>query len=247
MSYSNYIGSVFQIKLFYDLHIHSILSPCADDLMTPNNILNMAMLQGLDIIAITDHNTTKQLEVIQELEESYDFIVIPGVEVTVSENFDVLCYFRSYEDAHIFDKFLEKNLTDNWGNYTEEDQMITNIYDLPKAFFDKSLQGTTIPYKALAKEVRKLNGAIILAHIDRKKQSPLRIYSLEELDFDGIEIQKYFKDSFQTSNPELGAYKRFFSSDSHSLLQLSEKEESIELPEKTVDSFINYLRGQNNE
>ena len=51
--------------------MHSILSPCADELMTPNNILNMAMLKELDFVSITDHNTTKQLKVIKELENSY--------------------------------------------------------------------------------------------------------------------------------------------------------------------------------
>ena len=44
-----------------DLHIHSALSPCADDDMTPNNILGMAALKGLDMIAVTDHNSGGQL------------------------------------------------------------------------------------------------------------------------------------------------------------------------------------------
>ena len=42
--------------MFYDLHIHSALSPCSDDDMTLNNIVNMACLKELDLIAITDHN-----------------------------------------------------------------------------------------------------------------------------------------------------------------------------------------------
>ncbi|MDO5479206.1 MAG: histidinol-phosphatase, partial [Clostridia bacterium] len=29
------------MKLYYDLHIHSALSPCGDNDMTPNNIVNM--------------------------------------------------------------------------------------------------------------------------------------------------------------------------------------------------------------
>ena len=67
--------------------------------MTPNNILNMAMLKELDYVSVTDHNTAKQLTVIKEIEEAYDFILIPGIEVTVAENFDALCYFRNYDDA----------------------------------------------------------------------------------------------------------------------------------------------------
>jgi len=45
------------IPVYYDLHIHTALSPCADDDMTPNDIVGMAILNGLDIIAVTDHNS----------------------------------------------------------------------------------------------------------------------------------------------------------------------------------------------
>ena len=47
------------MKIAYDLHIHTALSPCGDDDMTPNNIVNMALLKGLDVIAVTDHNTCR--------------------------------------------------------------------------------------------------------------------------------------------------------------------------------------------
>ncbi len=46
-------------KYFYDLHIHSCLSPCGDDDMTPENIAGMAALKGLGIVALTDHNSCK--------------------------------------------------------------------------------------------------------------------------------------------------------------------------------------------
>ena len=50
-----------------DLHIHSALSPCADDDMTPNNIVNMALLKGLDAIAITDHNSCDNVEAVMRV------------------------------------------------------------------------------------------------------------------------------------------------------------------------------------
>ena len=46
--------------MYYDLHIHSALSPCSDDSMTIHNIINMSLLKGLDLIAITDHNSLLQ-------------------------------------------------------------------------------------------------------------------------------------------------------------------------------------------
>jgi PHP family Zn ribbon phosphoesterase len=215
--------------------------------MTPNNILNMVMLKNLDIIAITDHNSAKQLMIFKELSESYDFLIVPGIEVTVKEGFDVLCYFNTFEDALVLDEFLEQSLTDDWGNYTKENQVITDIYDLEQTTFNKSLQGTTLAYNELSVKVRELNGAIVLAHIDRKNQSALSNYNLDDIDFDAIEVQKYFKDSYIKDNPKLSKYITLYNSDSHSLLQISEQEEFIELENKTVPNLIKYLKGEKYE
>ena len=45
------------IPLFYDFHMHSCLSPCGDDDMTPANLVGMAFVNGLQAIALTDHNS----------------------------------------------------------------------------------------------------------------------------------------------------------------------------------------------
>lgn len=211
--------------------------------MTPNNILNMSMLNGLDFIAITDHNSTKQLKVIEELSESYDFIVIPGVEVSVLEGFDVLCYFRTFEDAIKFDTFLEPRLNGDWKNYTLEDQVITDIYDTTFLEVDIPLVSTNIPYMELYNEVQSYDGAVVLAHIKRPSCTPLSSFSLDEIPFDGIEIQSYNKDEFIKQNEYLKKYTILTNSDSHTLLTLHEKKESIELEEKSVDSFFKFLKG----
>ena len=45
------------MKLYYDLHLHSCLSPCGSDDMTPADLAAMCALAGLDVVALTDHNT----------------------------------------------------------------------------------------------------------------------------------------------------------------------------------------------
>ena len=55
------------MEYFADLHIHSCLSPCGDEDMTPANICGMAKLKGLDAIAICDHNSARNLPAAQEL------------------------------------------------------------------------------------------------------------------------------------------------------------------------------------
>lgn len=212
--------------------------------MTPNNILNMSMLKELDIVSITDHNSTKQLRVIEDLQESYDFLLIPGVEVTVKENFDVLCYFRTFDIAIKFDQFLESNLDGQWGIFTKEDQIITDIFDTKLETFPKPLTKTKIPYKDLVKEVRKHGGAIVLAHIDRGSKSALNVYNLSEIEFDAVEVQKYGREKFLKEHPELKKYKILFNSDSHTLLSISEKDDYIDLKEKTVDAYFDFLIGE---
>lgn len=225
------------------MHIHSVLSPDADELMTPNNILNMAMLKELDFVAITDHNSTKQLNVIDQIEVAYDFIIIPGVEVTVKENFDALCYFRTYKDAYALDKLLEKYLTDDFGPFSSDDQMITDIYDTTISTYPRSLTKTTIPYNLLYKKVKELNGIIVLAHIERSSKSALNFFELENLKHDGVEIQQYKKKHFIEQNEYLLKEKILTSSDSHSLLTISEREHFLDLKEKSIDAFFNYFEG----
>ena len=69
----------------YDLHMHSCLSPCSDDDMTPNNMVNMALMNGLDIIAVTDHNAVGNCAAAMEVGRRNGLTVLPGMELTTSE------------------------------------------------------------------------------------------------------------------------------------------------------------------
>lgn len=199
------------------------------------------MLKGLDFVAITDHNSAKQLNTVEKIEGSYDFIFIPGIEVTVKEGFDVLCYFRTYDEVSALDKYLEYYLTDDFGPFSKEDQIITDIYDMKFKVFEKSLMKTTIPYIRLYTKVKELNGLAILAHVDRGSKSAMNNHNINELNFDGIEIQKLCKDRFMEDHPELKKYQIIFNSDSHTLLQISEREDHLDLEEKSIDAFFNYF------
>lgn len=98
------------MKAFYDVHIHSCLSPCSENDMTPSNIVNMSLLKELDIIAITDHNTLKNCAVAMSMAKDKDLIVIPGVEVQTIEEVHMVCLFRNIEDAMAVDKILEEKM-----------------------------------------------------------------------------------------------------------------------------------------
>ena len=98
------------IPLYYDLHIHSCLSPCGDDDMTPANIAGMAAVKGLDVIALTDHNSCKNCPAILKHGEEYGITVIPGMELTTAEEVHVVCLFPALGDAMAFDGYVYERL-----------------------------------------------------------------------------------------------------------------------------------------
>ena len=90
------------MRVYYDLHIHSCLSPCGDNDMTPNNIVNMSLLNGMDMIALTDHNSCKNCRAAVRAGEEAGVTVVPGMELTTSEEAHVVCLFPTVEQAEAF-------------------------------------------------------------------------------------------------------------------------------------------------
>ena len=95
---------------YYDLHIHSCLSPCADNDMTPNNIAGMAVIKGLNILALTDHNSAKNCPAFFEACKSQGIIPIAGMELSTAEDIHLVCLFEDLNDAMRFDAEIEKHL-----------------------------------------------------------------------------------------------------------------------------------------
>ena len=87
------------MRLFCDLHIHSCLSPCGDELMTPNNIAGMAMLKGLDAIAVADHNSARTLPARSRTCAGMGVLLLPAMELTTAEEAHLLSYFPTVEAA----------------------------------------------------------------------------------------------------------------------------------------------------
>ena len=104
------------MRIFADTHIHSCLSPCASDEMTPNNIVNMAMLKGLNLIAVTDHNTAGNLRAVLNAAEGTELCVIPGLELESSEEVHILAYFDALENAEALGRAIYPYLPDTPNN-----------------------------------------------------------------------------------------------------------------------------------
>ncbi len=89
-----------------DLHIHTVLSPCGDLDMNPRSIVQLAKQRGMDIIGVTDHNSTLHSSLIKQLGEKEGLFVLQGVEVTTKEEVHCLCFFSSNEQAASFQQFI---------------------------------------------------------------------------------------------------------------------------------------------
>lgn len=155
--------------MFVDLHIHSCLSPCADDDMTPANICGMAHIKGLDAIAVTDHNTARNLPYVKEAADYYHLILLPGMEVTTREEVHLLGYFPTVDDAleagEVFSSHLPKmpNRPKFFGN-----QYIMNTDDEIMGEEMRMLIGATdLDLTECTEIIRRRGGVAIPAHINR--------------------------------------------------------------------------------
>ncbi len=234
---------------FYDFHIHSCLSPCGSDDMTPANIAGMAYLNELDVIALTDHNTCKNCPAMISAANQYGITIIPGMELTVMEEIHILCLFRDIEAAMEFDRYVYENLPDIKNNEKIfGNQIIMNENDCESGTVDKLLiNATKIGYDYLPEIINRYNGIMIPAHINKNSDSILSVFGTipPSSSFSYAEINKC--DDTQDlikSHPYLEKCRIISDSDAHYLTDIHEKVHSISAPSKDINDIFNTLKGE---
>lgn len=230
------------MKYACDLHIHTALSPCANDDMTPNNIVNMAVIKNLDFIAITDHNSAKNVRAVMECSKDKELLVLPGIEVNTREDIHVLCYFKSLEDVERFDSWLyEKLIYMPFNKKYFGDQYIMGKNDEVISTEGKYLlQGADVSFNELIMTVDQMGGVAVPAHINREANSLLEILGFIPPDplIKSIELGRYAA----APNIDTSKYHVLYSSDAHNLGAILEREYFIELKNKNIVDLINHLK-----
>lgn len=235
------------MKVYYDLHIHSVLSPCGDELMTPNNIINMAKLKNLDVIAVSDHNSNGNLKTLSTLAEKNELLFIPAVEVETIEGIHVLCLFEDLDKCNIFNKYLKSKLpiTKNNPKYFGH-QILMNERDEEIGEEERLLAlSTSISIDVLTNFVHNLSGLVFPAHIDKQNQSILSVLGFipDNLNIDGIEVSnKCDYKKLIKENPGVKKYKYIINSDAHYLGDISERINYVDIDLKTIKEFFKYFR-----
>lgn len=223
-------------KYYYDLHLHSCLSPCGDDDNTPNNIAGMAKLCGLDIIALTDHNSAKNCPAFFKAAERYDLIPVAGMELTTAEDIHVVCLFERLDDALRFDEYINsnrakiKNRPEIFGN-----QSILDENDHPIDEIDYLLiNATTIPLSNVKNEVVKFGGVCFPAHIDREANGIIAVLGSlpEDIPFDYYELHDKETIEHFCSEYKIDRERFLICSDAHYLTDIRDKENYLQISDK---------------
>ena len=227
------------MKYRYDLHIHSALSPCAEEEMTPVTIVGQAALAGLDFVAIADHNAIGHVPLALRAGEEFGVRVVPAVEVQTSEDIHLLCMFRTYGELEDFFSRIpvseRKNRADIFGEqlYFDEDD---NVIGREERML---LDSAAISCDDVRELAFSLGGVAVPAHIDRDANSMLNVLGAVPAEYPTVEL------SSRASEEELkkwsGERLVIVDSDAHILEHMSDRGE-IDLPEGSVDALIDRLR-----
>ncbi len=234
----------------YDLHVHSCLSPCADDDMTPANIAGMAAIQGLDIVALTDHNSAKNCPPFFHHAKKFGIIPIAGMELTTSEDIHVICLFPTLEAALAFDAVVSESLL----KIKNKPQVFGNQYLMNEADEVTGeeeyllINATSIDIATAWQTCTSMGGACYPAHIDRDSNGMLAVLGdfPEDVPFRAFELNdKQSMAALAERLPHLKEKKYVVSSDAHNLWSVSEAENVLTLEgDDKVLSLIKYLRGE---
>ena len=163
------------IPLYYDLHIHSCLSPCGDDDMTPANIVGMAAVKGLDVIALTDHNSCRNCPAAMYHGEKYGVTVIPGMELTTQEEVHVICLFPTLDDALRFDALIYEKLLPfpNREDIFGKQQIMDERDEVTGTVKNLLINATSISFDDVFPLVGSFQGIAYPAHVDKASTSLL--------------------------------------------------------------------------
>lgn len=235
------------LSVAYDFHLHSCLSPCGEEDMTPCNIAGMVMLQGLKAFALTDHNSCKNCPAAAKAAEEYGLIFLPGMELTTEEEVHVVCLFDALPKAMAFDAMVHGR--------------ILPVPNDPAVFGRQQIMGeedqqqgeeelllinaTTIPFDEAFRLCGEYGGVAFPAHVDKSANSLFANLGFipPGCDFTCTEVKNPSKlPGLYAEHPELKTKRILTSSDAHYLQDISEPEHFLHVEEPSPAGVLEALR-----
>jgi PHP family Zn ribbon phosphoesterase len=204
----------------------------------------MAALKELDVIAVCDHNSCKNLPEVFRCAEEYGILAIPGMELTTSEEVHCLCFFETLEKALEFSDYVHETLfmpndVDIFGNQN----IIVN--DEVVAREEMMLSAASgIAFDTIYDIITPMGGVMVPAHVERKSHGILAQMGFvpEDSKFKTFEIKHVgFLDDVR-KDPYLKNLKHITDSDAHHIGLINERVNFLDVPEKSIKAILDYLR-----
>lgn len=232
-----------------DLHIHSCLSPCAELDMTPRGIIKTAVERGIDIIALTDHNSMENVDITRKIGRDKVF-VFAGMEVTSSEEIHILALFNDIERAMELQSLVYDNLPSGVNDERlYGHQVVVNEYDEVLSLNKRLLIGATnIGIGDLIERIHSLGGISFASHVDKESFSVISQLGFipDDLNFDGLEFSPHITSEKATKMfPKLNTFPWVSFSDAHYLKEIGRRVTVFDINEISVDNIKKALREGN--
>ncbi len=228
-----------------DLHIHSCLSPCASLELSPRRIIERVKSEGLEIIAITDHNTTRNVQVIMRLGDECGIKVIPGMEVQSREEIHLLALFPEWAMASAWNEEVRRRLPDIRNNPEMfGDQPVVdeegNIIEFEERLL---LNSVDLSLEEIQQRVIGRGGIVIFPHFDRGSFSLISQLGLipEHMKREVLEMSHPSRFPGQAETSET---PRIASSDAHCLAEIGSARTIFLLAEPTLGELCLAFHGQ---
>jgi PHP family Zn ribbon phosphoesterase len=152
-----------------DLHVHTVLSPCAEVEMIPPLIVQRALAKNIDLIAITDHNATANVAAVQKAAEGTGLTVLPGMEVQSKEEVHLLTLFETLDSLQAWQGEVDRSLPDlrNEPEFFGEQFVVDETGEFIRNEPRLLLTSTSFSIDQIFERVKALGGIVIPAHVDR--------------------------------------------------------------------------------
>jgi PHP family Zn ribbon phosphoesterase len=205
-----------------EFHIHTVLSPCAEVEMIPPLIVSTASELGIQLIAITDHNSTANCAAVMRAAEGTAVTVLPGIELSTREEVHALCLFDTLDQASAFQSILDtafpalENEPERYGKQCVVDHTGVLIRNETLRLSTSSNLSLKEAYQA----VSGLGGLFIPAHVDRRAFGMISVLGsiLHDIPFEALEISRQMPlEETVVKYPEVSRYPLLQSGDVHQL------------------------------
>lgn len=235
------------LSLSYDLHIHSCLSPCGDGDSTPANIVGMAVVKELDVIALCDHNTSKNCPAAKKVADAYGVTFISGMEITTAEEVHVVCLLPTVEKALELDEYVSARLLPVTNDPLLFGEQLIMDYDDNITGTEPRLliNATSISFDEVFPLLESLGGVAIPAHIDKSTNSLLSNLGFIPPDsvFRTVEVKNAeLFGKLVKEHEYLNSCKMITNSDAHYIQDINEPVNFLHVQERSPKGVIEALR-----